>query len=288
MGNDDAGLGGSGVTATGNAEGAYNLDIKRDADSTTVTVTVEGATDAADEKFVQAMDLGGGTTMHVRAMEADADGNVVEEVAMVTTDIEAPKATAFEKVHTLDIRVDGEDGTATMPDDALNVVAANLGHVKAGAFTAPAGTVGTTTLNFQHEVEDQTGTTTVDESRAAAEIMGTYQGGMGTYKCNATSACTVTVNTMGEVSGVSGANDWIFIPAAGSAVDVSDTDYLRYGFWLKRTTDADGVLTYNEVETFAGSSVAATGSVVQVTGTATYSGGATGVFVHSVSNPGRD
>ena len=30
-------------------------------------------------------------------------------------------------------------------------------------------------------------------------------------------------------------------------------DYLHYGFWLKRTTDADGMDTYNEVETFAGS-----------------------------------
>ena len=97
--------------------------------------------------------------------------------------------------------------------------------------------------------------------------MGTYQGGMGTYKCNADAACTVTVNTMGEVSGVSNADDWIFIPASGSAVDVADTDYLRYGFWLKRTTDADGVLTYNEVETFAGSSVAVSGDVGRVTGT---------------------
>ena len=33
-------------------------------------------------------------------------------------------------------------------------------------------------------------------------------------------------------------------------------DHLHYGFWLKRTTDADGATTYNEVETFAGSSVA--------------------------------
>ena len=101
-----------------------------------------------------------------------------------------------------------------------------------------------------------------------------------------TAACTVTVNSMGEVSAVSNSNDWIFIPAAsGSAVDVVDTDYLHYGFWLKRTTDEDGVLTYNEVETFAGSSVPASGNVARVTGTATYSGGATGVFVHSVTNP---
>ena len=97
LGGTDYGLGGS--RAPDSSTGAYTLDIERDSDSTTVTVTVEGASDAADEKFVQAMDLGGGTTMHVRAMEADADGNVVEEVAMVTTDIEAPKSTEFGKVH---------------------------------------------------------------------------------------------------------------------------------------------------------------------------------------------
>ena len=44
------------------------------------------------------------------------------------------------------------------------------------------------------------------------------------------------------------------------------------------------MLTYDEVETFAGSSVAASGSVTDVEGTATYNGGATGVYVHSVSN----
>ena len=42
--------------------------------------------------------------MHTRAMDADADGNVMTEVAIVSTDIEAPKATAFGTVHTLDVR----------------------------------------------------------------------------------------------------------------------------------------------------------------------------------------
>ena len=281
----DAGLGGSGVTATGNDEGAYNLAIERDRDGTTVTVTVEGATDDADEKFVQADDLGGGTTMHTRTMDADSDGNVVVEVAMVTTDIEAPKATAFGMVHTLDVRVDGETATTAMPNDALNVIVANLGHVKASAFTAPSGTTGTTVLSFQQAVADDAGTEDVDESRAAAEIMGTYEGAMGTYKCNADAACTVTVDPMGVVSAVSNANDWIFIPASGATIDVPDADYLHYGFWLKRTTDEDGVLEYNEVETFAGSSVPMSGTLAAVTGTATYNGGATGVYVHSVNSP---
>ena len=48
---------------------------------------------------------------------------------------------------------------------------------------------------------------------------------------------------------------WIFTPDEGATSDVPDADYLHYGFWLQRTTDEDGVLTYDEVETFAGSSV---------------------------------
>ena len=54
------------------------------------------------------------------------------------------------------------------------------------------------------------------------------------------------------ITGVS--DGWVFTPDAGATSDVADADYLHYGFWLKRTTDEDGVLTYNEVETFAGSS----------------------------------
>ena len=45
------------------------------------------------------------------------------------------------------------------------------------------------------------------------------------------------------------------LPMTGAKSDVADADYLHYGFWLMKTTDEDGVLTYNEVETFAGSSI---------------------------------
>ena len=64
-----------------------------------------------------------------------------------------------------------------------------------------------------------------------------------------------------------------------------DAEYLSYGFWLKKTTDEDGVLTYNEVETFARSSFSEMGSnVSMVGGSATYNGGATGVYVKDVHN----
>ena len=221
--------------------------------------------------------------MHTRAMDANADGKVVREIVIVSTDIEAPKATAFGTVHMLNVRADGEDATEAMPDDALNIddAADAFANVKASAFVAPAGTVGTTVLSFQQAVADDVQTMDVDEAMAAAEIMGTFNGAMGTYKCAAdnNAACSVTVNTMGVVSGVSNADDWVFIPSDGVKIDVDDADYLHYGFWLQRATDADGMDTYEEVETFAGSSVPDSGSVASVTGSATYEGGATGVYV---------
>ena len=78
---------------------------------------------------------------------------------------------------------------------------------------------------------------------------------------------------------------WIFTPDPRVTTDQPDYDYLSYGFWLKKTTDEDGVLTYNEVETFARSSLPEMGSDVSaVEGSATYNGGATGVYVRNVHN----
>ena len=53
---------------------------------------------------------------------------------------------------------------------------------------------------------------------------------------------------------------WIFTPETGATSDQPDYDYLNYGFWLARTKNADGtVKSYDEVETFAGSSVGRSG-----------------------------
>ena len=286
-GDDDAGLGGSTASAidAGDA-GSYELDIKRDADGTTITVTVNGANDDADVTFMKYTDLDGAAghkgQMQTRSMDAGDDGNVVTEVALVYTDIDAPVATAFGTVHTLDVRVDGEDATVADPDDALHVVADDLTHVKASKFTAPAGTVGTTVLRFQHEVED-TANTDEDESMTAAEIMGTFEGAMGTYKCNADSECTVTVDTKGVVSEVSNDNDWIFIPADGATVDVADTDYLQ----LRRLAAADcrqgrcdHLQRGRDLRRFVGCQTPE--ALPDVTGSATYEGGAAGVYVKNV------
>lgn len=287
----DAGLGGDGAPAAG-AEGATTYAIDKDG---AVTISVQaGASPDEDEDttYTLAMDLGGGSTMHTLVGEADADGNVMTQVVIVSHDRETPMPVEFVKFENedgttpqaLNIRADGETVSDDNPADALGVVSGNIGMVMAGAFTAPAGTVGTVTLPFQHAVEDVEATPE-DETMAAAEVMGTFNGAMGTYKCVATANCTVTVDTKGVVSGVSTDNDWVFIPAMDAMSDQTDYDYLSYGFWLKRTADADGVVTYDEVETFA-MAHSLTESSGTIPGSASYSGGATGVYVHHVHTEG--
>lgn len=277
------GLGGdTGVAPTdSNAENEYNLNIKYG--ETSIVKEVDGDADN-NVTFTQAMDFGGGTTMHVLTMDADDDGNVVEEVAIVSTDIEAPKATAFAMVDgqaldvDLDPTTDGPDADNTADNDftALDVDETATGItalITSSAFTAGTAAV----LTF---ADDDTTTTGTDET---FQTPGTYNGADGTYRCNGTADCTVTLDAMGMITAIS--DGWVFIPDEGATSDVPDADYLNYGFWLKRTTDKDGVLTYDEVETFAGSSIPQSTGLSSVTGRATYSGGATGVYVHSVTNP---
>ena len=97
-GEANAGLGGSSQIGDDGVV-TYSLDITRDRDGT--TVEIKDSDNAADDdpKFIkQDVDLGEGRTMHVRTMAENDDGEVVEEVVIVKTDIAAPKGTAFEKV----------------------------------------------------------------------------------------------------------------------------------------------------------------------------------------------
>ena len=290
-----AGLGGSArVNADGtdgNADDPYTLAVSRDADSTTVEITVPGAA-MTDPEFMQAMDLGDGVTMHTRTMMADDDGDVMSEVVMVRTTIEAPDPTPFNDAHALDLSTDTtNDGDTGADDDifeALNIGeaitnggadadAAIYGRVMSSSFVLRSGE--DNTLEFTFDNTD----TGADE---AAEVSGTYDGAMGTYRCNGTAECTVVLNDDGMVTSMTG--DWIFTPIMGAMAQVADTDYLSYGFWLQRTTDSDGAVTYDEVETFAMSSIdPSVGTVLDdVNGSATYTGDALGVYVRDVYTSG--
>ena len=293
----DAGLGGT--LPEGATESTYSMTISRDRMATKIMIADSAMMREADPKFMQAMDLGGGRSMHVRAMAPNDDGETMEEVVIVATDIEEPKATPFAKVagqmlnaRDLDTDVDADgDGTATNDFTALTVMTTDavLKLVMSAAFPAATAPDASVTHTFQPLAEDGDPNTAGNQPRKAAEVMGTYNGAMGTYRCdtgNNGANCTVAVNAKGELTAISGG--WVFTPDEGATSDVPDADYLHYGFWLKKTTDEDGAVTYNEVETFAGSSVAASvGSQIDdVEGMASYEGGAVGVYVRNVYTSG--
>ena len=227
---DDAGLGGSGdVTLT--------MAIERPRSGTEIKFTDSDLMGDDDPKFEMAEDLGRGRTMHVRTMEADEDnGDVVEEVVIVSTDIEAPKATAFAKVdgQTLDVDLDlamdaDNDGTASNDFTALAVdedMMPVLALVKSDAFSASTAAV----LTFARAQADADDDTPGTQPIAAFTTAGTYNGAMGTYMCNATGDdCTVTLDAKGMITAMT--DGWIFTPNTGATSDVPDSDYLHYGVW---------------------------------------------------------
>ena len=203
-------------------------------------------------------------------MDSGRHREAVREIVGVHSDIEALEAIPFADVHELDFSTDGTNDVPDVTYEALGIAGDDtevLGRVMSGAFTA--GTAAT--LRFAH---DDPGTHGTDEAR---ELAGAYDGAAGTYRCNGAAECTVEIGAGGGITGMSAG--WIFTPDPGASVDVRDDDYLHYGFWLKKTTDDDGAVTYKEVETFAGSSAPVSGDLAAVMGRATYEGGAAGVYV---------
>ena len=259
---DDAGLGGTGTPATG--AGVYTLGIDWDEDETapTITLTVEGATDDDDEDFVNAGDLthtveGHMGRMLTRTMDPD-DGNVMQEIAVVYTDIEAPMDESFADMADKVTGLDWVADTSTLTIDTAQ--SSSLANEFEETFGDPAKEAAST-----------------ETWAAEAEIEGSFRGAPGTFKCHDSAACTVTHGAQDGITAFSAG--WSFEPADGAMIAVADPDYLHYGFWLKKTTDADGAVTYNEVETFAGSSIETVTAINSLRGMATYTGGAAGVYV---------
>ena len=280
-----AGLGGI-PDAAANPDPSYVMTIKRDSDGTTVEIKDPAYLKTAEPQFIQQdVDLGEGRTMLVRVNSDDADGKV-EEVVIVKTDIKAAKATPLTLNFDLDPLVD-TDGDEDLTNDftALTVVAVTGGPtedeveflklIKSAAFTRP-GT--TPTLNFASAAA-----ATAEASAVVAfETAGTYNGAMGTYRCNAAAGTGCSVGFGGDDKITAISDGWIFTPAPGETIDVADDDYLSYGFWLMRTTK-DGATTYNEVETFAeATGIDQSEALTDVKGTAEYEGGAVGVYVKNV------
>ena len=288
---NDGGLGGS--AADGTPVTTTTIAISRDRSGTEVKITDSTMNGDDDPKYMPT-NVSDGLTKHVRTHKADDDGNVMEETAMVMTDIAAPKATPFAMVagqalnaRDLDATVDA-DGNGTATDDFTALTVAQDGTTADGStanFSKVMSTAFPTTRAVPLNFIGDTPSTPADE---AEEFRGSYNGAMGKYRCDAgTTGCTVTIadtNTAmaGAQLGITAMSGWVFIPDAGATSDIPDSMYHHYGFWIKKTTDSDDVVKYDEVETFYGVQEMLVQDTTSLTGTAKYSGGALGVYTHKV------
>ena len=303
------------VTATDdNVDNPNSYIITRDSDDpATVEVTDTRMDDDDDPKYEDQMAGLDGRTMLVREMKADDDGNVVKEVVMVGTNIEAPEAVKFAEFESADgmtpqalntrdldanVNANADEDNDPANDWTAKTVGANASTapdederklVMSDAFVNSGAQM--TVLTFDRQLADADTVMPGNQPREAFETEGTYNGAMGTYRCNAAdSDCTVTLDDEGAITAMSAG--WVFTPNEGATSDQPDYQYLSYGFWLMNTTDADGVLTYNEVETFAMAHgyVTSDGATLvgDVTGSANYSGTAVGVYVKNVTDTAAD
>ena len=208
--------------------------------------------------------------MHVLTEDADTDGNVVEEVVIVSTDIEAPKAVPFADFELADGTTPQELDANPETDGGMDYQSLgidsggtndNLGMLETDGITA----TGAGTVTLLAAVADDPSTMDVDETVMAFSTPAMFNGASGTLTCGGATNCTATLRCRWatlQLSPVAGFSPPMKMPPPTNR----DYDYLHYGFWLQRTTDSDDEVTYDEVETFAGSSVAASGSVASVTG----------------------
>ena len=130
---------------------------------------------------------------------------------------------------------------------------------------------------------------TDDINEGAFETAGTFDGAIRQHSSVSVAALYVSrrMRNRATVRPSAIGDGWHFTPDdARRCPTWTDPDYMRYGFWLKRTTDADGVdhlQRGGDLRRFLDS--APIGSVgAGHAGTADYDGGATGVYVKNVYN----
>ena len=116
------------------------------------------------------------------------------------------------------------------------------------------------------------------DSGNAATLLGTFDGVPGVFSCEASAGCTLSTDADGELE-ASTEDDWRFIANMPNSATVKDPDtaYAYFGWWLNKP---DTLTDAHDVEVFAGGTtdhdVAVTNAM---TGTATYSGPAAGMYI---------
>ena len=130
---------------------------------------------------------------------------------------------------------------------------------------------------------------------ASETFTGTYFGASGQFQCVAATGanCGIMRNADGDVviidtdattPGIQGGGRWTFTPDPDAMIDVPDQDWMAYGAWLTTPDNGTGNhrlgVFFNGLDTWAPATDALTATTNNaLRGSATYSGGATGVYV---------
>jgi hypothetical protein len=131
--------------------------------------------------------------------------------------------------------------------------------------------------NFTYADDYQTS----DASQGPRKFSGSFHGIPGEFACQAAGPCTAAADEDGKLSMLS--DGWTFVPSAsGSELKVQDvildSDFLSFGYWVRATEQRDGSTKY-AIDTFADGGTPFTPTLTALTGRATYSGSATGMYV---------
>ena len=125
----------------------------------------------------------------------------------------------------------------------------------------------------------------------ASEHKGTYFGAAGTYKCVTTGGGTCRIKrdmggaTPFEVD-LAMAATWVFMPDDGEMIMVPDQDWMVFGAWLTTPDNPNGShrvgAFYDGMQNYgaASSNVFTISDAAGLHGSATYTGGAAGVYSH--------
>ena len=182
-------------------------------------------------------------------------GEATEHVT-VYTNIGAPKPTLYSDVDGYD------DLTGGVVTDVT--IDAYVGLAASDSFPDAPATKGSSSTQTYAEGSDRT-------------FAGTFHGGEGNYECTSDSeaTCSVTTSDKGALTFV---GTWTFTFAAKAMVNVVDSDYLHFGWWVDAPAMSDGTYAF---QTFAGANAVAfaDGQINEVEGTATYKGAAAGMYV---------
>lgn len=121
-----------------------------------------------------------------------------------------------------------------------------------------------------------------DETANTITLTGAVRGAMGTFACSSATPTACGLDPADDTGANPTAGDWVFKPNAGAMVDVADTDYLHFGWWLRTgntgVPNADGVVTFATAVGY-GTAVDATTKIgADLEGTASYKGAAAGKY----------